>query len=475
MSKTNSEAGDSDGDKNKTPLTREEREQRYEEARLRIMGSAKPEADASIAKEKDESRSSSVTGKKKPKKQRTDSEDGFDPRSAYSSYPPGSSYAQSGTPDNNGAAAYYPTYTDGGNGSVYSVPNAYAPQTYNAVYGQNMQSQASYPWLQQGFNNYPDGAGQQWDQSHQNANDLASDFQQQMSFQPPNMQGAPQQGPYGYQSQQPHTPSWPQGTPYQSNYPPPAGYQYGASDRPASSASHGSQYGYGISPNQMQGQYMGYNNGAFQRPSFNPQSQAFIPGYPGRVGPQGFMPNMAPNGNGFNAYGPPQPLQRQNSTHSQASSYNGQRPNSDSVNTRGPGPNNNGLTHPLPQPVFSPNVAMPFQNQKQQQQQQQQGVTSRSTSGVGGPNSRSPVPGVQPGESSIAKWGNPASLPAKPPPPANDSFDISRLQGQRAPTGFNAAAVARMPGMTSPAYHALPNMASMRGGQANGPPRGSGQ
>lgn len=476
MAKSASETGDSDSDKNKGPLTREEREQRYEQARLRIMGSAKPEADAQVLNGKDESRSSSAAGKKKPKKQRTNSEDGFDPRSAYSTYPPGSSYSQTGTPENGGNAAYYPTYTETG-GGMYGAPTAYTPQSFNAVYGgQATPSQPSYPWLQQGYSGFADANGSHWEQPQQNGNDLAADFQQ-MSFQSPNLHGQTgppsQNGPFGYQNQQ-QVPSWTNGMPYQPNHSMPAGYaQYASSERPVSSASHGSQYGYGMPATQMQGQFMGPGypgmNGAFQRPSFNPQSQAFIPNYQGRGGPQSFMPAMGQNATGYNSFAPQQTLQRQNSTHSQASSYNGQqRASNDGSNTRGP---TAGLTHPLPQPVFSPNVPMPYQKQKQQQQQQQS-TPSRSTSG-NGPSERSPGSNNGPSASTIAKWGTPASLPAKPPPPANDSFDIGRLQGQRA-QGFNTAATARLPGMGAPGYQALPSMVRMPGA-APGPSSRGGQ
>ncbi|KAL1302138.1 hypothetical protein AAFC00_002572 [Neodothiora populina] len=457
MANTNSEAGDSDSEKNKAPLTREEREQRYEQARLRIMGSAKPEVEPAVPKEKDDSRSSSVTGKKKPRKQRTDSEDGFDPRSAYSSYPPGSSFAHSGVPDNGAAAGYYPVYSDSSsnNGPVYGTTNGYAPQTYNAVYGQTMPPQASYPWLQQGYGNAPDAGFQHWDQAQQNGNDLAVEFQQ-MSFHSPQQQGRPHTGPYNSQQQ---SPAWPQGMPYQQSFPtPPGAQQYGPSDRPASSASYNGPYGYGPSPNQYMGPNNAAMNGAFSRGSFNPQSQAFIPGYPGQSGPMNFMPGMGPSPNGYNAYGHPQPLQRQGSTNSQASSYSGQRSSNDTGASTG-------MTHALPQPVFSPNVPMPYQGQKWQPSMPSRAGTQS------GANERSPGGGNGSSASTIAKWGTPASLPAKPPPPAKDSFDVSRIQDQRGTGRFNPAAAARMASMGSPGYHALPNMAGMRGAPAGQTPR----
>lgn len=461
LSKASSETGDSDGDKAKTTLTREEREQRYEQARLRIMGSAKPEVDSPASKEKDESRSSSAAGKKKPKKQRTNSEDGFEARSAYSTYNPTAPYAHSSAPENSGTPAYYHPYTEHGPG-MYNTANAanvnaYTPQTYNAVYGgQNMPSQAQYPWLQQNYSSYSDTHNQHWDQSSQNGNDLSADFQQAMSFQQANMHGSPstqsQAASFGFANQGQPQQSWSQGV--APNYPMSQGFpSYGASDRPTSSASHGSQYGYGVS-----GQYMGYGNaamnGGFRAPAFNPNSQAFIPGYQATSGPQNFMVGMGGTSNGYSSYGPMHALQRQESSQSQGSLYNGQRSNNDNGNGR---VSSAGMMHPLPQPVFSPNVTMPQPTVKTGQS-----TPSRPPNGNGA-TERSPGPANGSSGSTIAKWGTPASLPAKPPPPASESLDMNRLQGQRAP-GFNTAAAARLPGMGAPGYHSLPSMAGMRGG-----------
>lgn len=425
------------------------------------MGSAKPEADSSASKEKDESRSSSAAGKKKPKKQRTNSEDGFEARSAYSTYNPAAPYAHSGAPENSGAPAYYQAYTEHGPG-MYNAANSYTPQTYNAVYGgQNMPTQAQYPWLQQNYSSYNDGHNQHWDQSSQSGNDLSAEFQQAMSFQQANMHGSPsaqsQTASFGFPNQGQLQQSWSQGM--APNYPMAQGFApYGSSDRPTSSASHGSQYGYGVSGNQMNGQYMGYGNagmnGGFQAPAFNPNSQAFIPGYQATSGQQNFMVGMGSTQNGYSSYGPMHPLQRQESSQSQGSSYNGQRSNNDNNNGR---VGSSGMTHPLPQPVFSSNVAMPQATAKAGQS-----TPSRPSNGNGA-NERSPGSANGSSGSTIAKWGTPASLPAKPPPPANESFDMNRLQGQRAP-GFNTAAAARLPGMGAPGYHSLPSIVGMRGG-----------
>lgn len=75
---SNSENESEDDKKNKAPVSREQREAQYEAARLRIMGSAKPSDSSEAQKEQQESRSSSVAGKKHKKKPRADSDDGFE-------------------------------------------------------------------------------------------------------------------------------------------------------------------------------------------------------------------------------------------------------------------------------------------------------------------------------------------------------------------------------------------------------------
>ncbi|THY89228.1 hypothetical protein D6C92_07294 [Aureobasidium pullulans] len=452
LSKSNSDGGDSgDSDKNK-PLTREQREQRYELARLRILGSAKPTEDVSLVKERDESRSSSAAGKKKPKKQRSNSDDDFEARSAYSTFVTPQNGATDGV-----NMVYYPAFPGGAQGApgMYAgAPAASASQnSYNAVYGPTTSSQAApYPWLQQGYAGYNDPNNQ----AQHNVNDLSSDFQA-MSFQAQSGPTSPpaSAGPYGYagpQGQQQQHPSWPQMTPYQPGYPGSPNYGGQFASRPPSSASHGSAthgYPYGMPMNQMQmpESYMGYQNqvmaGAFNRGNFNPQSQAFIPGYQPHYGAP-----MAPQNNmGFNsAYPGSHALQRQNSSQSQASSYNGQ--SSSQTNSR--------LPHPLPQPVFSPHVPMPFQSsQRQAATPSRPGTNSAADSSNNAP-------------SSIAKWGTPASLPAKPPPPAaTNSFDMSRMpHAQQNSAPYSPGSAGRLPGVGGQGYHALPSMVALRSGQA---------
>jgi hypothetical protein len=449
--KSNSDGGDSgDSDKNK-PLTREQREQRYELARLRILGSAKPTEDMSLIKDKDESRSSSVAGKKKPKKQRSNSDDDFEARSAYSTFVS----PQNGATDG-GNMVYYPAFPGGPQGApgMYGAAPAasVAQNSYNAVYGPAPSQGGSYPWLQQDYSGYNASHGQ----AQHKANDLSADFQA-MSFQAQPGPTSPPSSvrPYNYgspqnqqQQQQPH-PQWPQMMPYQAGYPGSPNYGNQFASRPHSAASHGSAthgYPYGMPVNQMQMPegYMGFQNqamaGAFNRGAFNPQSQAFIPGYQPHYGAA-----MSPHNNmPFNsAY----PLQRQNSGQSQASSYGGQ--------------SNSRPLHPLPQPVFSPHVTMPYSNQNAQRQAaplSRPGTNTTADNGNDAP-------------STIAKWGTPASLPAKPPPPAaTGSFDMNRMaHGQQNGAPYSPGAGTRLPGVGGQGFHPLPPMINLRSGQT---PRG---
>lgn len=90
-SRTPSKGGEDDKDKG--ALTREERENRYKEARARIFKDFKEEspesADAtSKSSEKDVSRSSSASGAKQTKKKKKHRDDEFEPRSAFTGVAP---------------------------------------------------------------------------------------------------------------------------------------------------------------------------------------------------------------------------------------------------------------------------------------------------------------------------------------------------------------------------------------------------
>jgi len=391
----NGDDSGSDSDKPKLPTTREEREARYEAARKRIMGSAKPEDDPPT-KEKEESRSSSAAGKKKSKKQRSDSEDGFEARSAYTNFaaPPYAS-SESQTP-----MQYYPMYNDGIS-YPYGAPPYSNGQTYAANDGWMQHGTVpttAYGQMHQVSPAYSDMNPQRWptNGNNQPGYDMNAQFQQSMSFQNHNYESSPV------------SPTGPQYAANGSFYPS-ADYrrsQSGQSYYPGMTQSYGS-HGAGRADPYLPP--FGFNG-----PQFNPQSQAFIPGHPG---PMGMGPPQAhttqPYGGHLVPGSSPYSLQRQYSSQSQASSQGSNHAAiPDSVSLRGSQP----MTHPLPQPVFSAKMQ---------------------------PSSTSPLSMGN----SISKWERPPSLPAKPPPPANDMRFNRNVRTGPPPSGTPL-----------PQYHHLPPM-----------------
>ncbi|KAK7616600.1 hypothetical protein IWX50DRAFT_568894 [Phyllosticta citricarpa] len=377
-SKTASEVGgDSGSDAGQGPrkLTREEREAKYKEARQRIFGSAEDGDLGDLAKDnesKDMSRSSSAAGRKNKKKQRNNDDDGFEARSQFSPYFP---------PQYGG-----PGYSNGAQPMYYGPMNGMAPQTNaNPTVSSPFQGQTGFPvmvqqeaqhqysWQLPQFASPPTGSinpapfGPPMPVNY----DISSDFQQRMSFQPnnpkltPRMSSAPLAGhPDGYRPQsQGVSQPW-----SQVNAQMPYQFSQGFNDRPMSA---GQNYPYGQLPNPSFGNNRNQHPlpGSFNRQQFNPQSQAFVPSFvPGvRGAPPYNMPAQSPQ------MGSPQ--------------FNTVRQPPNPALMK-PGNPNQGISHPLPQPV-----------------------------------SAAPMPSAKPasmgGQSSIAKWGTPSHLPPKPPPPAS--------------------------------------------------------
>lgn len=457
----NSESGNED-DKSK-PATREEREAKYAAARLRIMGASQSTDVTEAPKEKDESRSSSATGRRTKKKQRSDSEDGFEARSAFVHYAP--SY---------GANAYaatpygYPGYSETTTVNP-SLTATYTNHDDASAFKRFPQQALSHvAWTGQGFplSNQP----QQWPQVTQSAYDLSSDFHRSMSLQNQNTptrtatQPTNASAAYGNQYHAGVQPSWqqqsfsiPQQTQQAYGYPQyshirptssgygqePLGYQFGqlpsqtCPGRPSNSLEHPLP-------------------GSYKSRHFDPQSQSFVP-----AGGPPFR-SYTPQGAPISAYNPggtyPSPVQRQGSSQSQTSSLNSSHVGGGVSVSHQPAPNSMaypGLVHPLPQPVFrrqpSPSLPLPPKPSSGSQ---------RSSSPFQQQSTQAP-PGVHV-PSSIAKWGQPASLPAKPPPPV-EPFDPSRhSQVQRQPS-YGTAAAARMPGGAGTPSFAPPILANGSG------------
>jgi hypothetical protein len=442
-SKTTSEAGavsGSDGGnegnegetRDKSSLTREEREARYREARQRIFGSSEngegdsAEPNGSL-EGKDVSRSSSASGKKKSKKQRNYDDD-FEARSRFNVYYP----------------QQYPIPGFGGEQTVYYSP--YSGQMHNAQYpgvASNMSSpsnygtgypvmipqdaQAQYGWSGQQYAPSAAPMGYVSQGPTQNGYDLSSEFQRSMSFQNT-----------GIPSQMTPTMANPSMATYQDTYSPqpmsmnggwspmnqqvtyPVAqppYQNGNDSRPMSAPGQGpltGQYPYGQFPSSA---YTGMPNrnqhplpGSFNRQQFNPQSQAFVPG--GRNMPYQMPTNAAPSPQGMNGYATYQmsavsqmPNQMQNVSPplGQMQAYGS--PNGMHNNNSGASKSNSlGASQP---PQLSNSQAAPSSSPPSQ--------TNSST---------------KPAHSSIAKWGTPAHLPPKPPVPSQPQYFKANLPGR---------------------------------------------
>lgn len=449
-SKTTSEAGaDSGSDAGQGPrkLTREEREAKYKEARQRIFGSAEDGdlgESATASESKDMSRSSSTAGKKNKKKNRNNDDDGFEARSQFSPYYPG----QYGGPgySSDTPPMYYGPFTNMAPPSANMTPNVSAPVPYNSGYPVMVQQdpQQQFAWQYQQFGS-PSGS--------MNATpygapvpinyDISQDFQR-MSFQQgpasnqtPKMSNPTLAGfPDGYRPQ-----SQGMNQPWQMSGQMP--YQYGQpgyNDRPMSAGQN--PYPYGQLPNPQFGNNRTQHPlpGSFNRQQFNPQSQAFVPSFgpgPGMRGGPGFgMPGQSPqmgvvapnmvNYPNFNMPMHQQQPQRPNQPTSQPQ-FNRQPGNPPFVKNQG-----QGMAHPLPQPVSAAH------NQGQ-----------RSASGAS--------------QSSIAKWGTPAHLPPKPPPPASmqPSQKFANGPPPRVPSG---PPLQQNPNGTYP----IPSIMGSGGGAGNG-------
>ncbi|QDS76435.1 hypothetical protein FKW77_004390 [Venturia effusa] len=414
-------AGTPGGSKNKTALTREEREKQYAEVRLRIFGNNDPDAADANKDVGEVSRSSSASGKQKnknkSKRQNSDSDDDFKPRSQYPGYyPPQQAQVYPAAGPHYDGSVFYPQY-----GGVIGGPPGYPMQQQNTsppmMYGPGFSpidqtGQFVYPQPQQ----YPGGTPNGMPipgcgQPTPGAYDMSAHFQQGMQSFQNSMQGTKVSSPsytppYQVQPQQ----TWQSGPQYdgayqysQQGFPPTFSPQ-----RPMSTQSQPSnqpQYSHGQDPSH------GFQNGnrtprttqhpapgSYMRPQFNPQTQAFVPG-----GGHGMQQQMMQGMNDMTTYRSmqmptfnptlrgPGPLPHSNSSTSNPSAYSSPRNHpavpmgmpSYSSGSVSQGPNSNGgqtqqqLAHPLPQPPANP-------------------------------------------PSLLAKWGTPAHLPAKPPPPQNE-------------------------------------------------------
>ncbi|OQO05321.1 hypothetical protein B0A48_09089 [Cryoendolithus antarcticus] len=493
-SSANSESGEDD---RKKAVSREEREKRYEAARLRIMGSSKP-AEPLDAKDNGVSRSNSAAGKRKKKPRDTD--DDFQARSAYSSFFTPSSSANSYHLN----TVAYPT-------APVSTENVQQmPAWYNMQQGTVPYSGYINPLTQQwspAIGPSAQDAPQQWNGATMPGYDVSSHFAQAMmlqqqsqawpangyapsssqTYQPMPYQMSPnwQQLPQTSQPPQYHTQrmsgsadqispmysnnghsQWPDRPqiPSRKSSQQSAQYMNPSSTPPQSqkvsyAEAQAQGYAYGLLPSAALGRPPNALEhplpGSYKNAHFNPQSRTFVPGQVGSPASRSLTPSK-PSSSGTDhrsGHNVPHPLDRQMSNTSHHSNAASSYPNSHTMLPAHP------LTHPLPQPVFprqpSPHMSLPAK-------------PSPSAQPTFGEQAQpSSAEAMATGQSSIAKWGTPASLPPKPPPPA-EPFDLAGFaQGPRmGGASYSAAVPARQYGNGVPGFGYMPPMLGLGNGVA---------
>ena len=429
--------------KDKSTLTREEREARYKEKREELFGPQSENPDSSD-EVKELSRASSRNEKRKKGKQKRD-DDGFEARSQFNAYYPNVPYAVNSY-EQAAAGAFYDAYGithPNSSNQPGMVGNGMMQPGYHQQVYQPMQNAQGYPTvtgqppMMNTFNGQPaQGYSQQNAQSYnqQTPTQYYAQLHQGigMGQQSPAM-SSPSMPNSHLSGSQPQTsePQWPQNgysNGYQQLQQPLQQQQYYPSGPPPVS------YPYGQLPYQP-----GFQNkaahplpGSYNRSAFNPASRAFVPGggstpLPSNSGPayaqtthsQGYGNNPNPNmmrsppmsyPNGY----PQQPYNPQAQPYPQTPSY--------------------------PQ---VPHMLGPYNNNANLHDQSPKSYTQNSSSNSRKASFQSHHPGshsntspVQ--QSSLSKWGTPAHLPPKPPPvdttslpetqhslPMNNQFGVS--------------------------------------------------
>ncbi|KAI9835545.1 MAG: hypothetical protein M1819_001996 [Sarea resinae] len=428
-SKTTSEAGGDSGSdpdrsgmkssgsmstKDKHLLTREEREAKYKEARERIFKgfeeSDNAEGGTNAEDGKDVSRSSSGAGKKKPKK-RNANDDGFEARSQFNAYYhpeqfPARSYAGTygGAPF---ADSYIPPPESLGgqpmgmgatipSGPQYPKPFTMdGPSSYPMASHGSMSSQGAPPSSQGPFQMPQAGYGQPSQPKPQAIPFQAWSPEAQRSAAVPPVgrggfpaQARPQTQPPQQQWTQPYYPnSYPAPFPAQGarspadsqNFSPVNSrgpYPYGQLPQPSFNSSSSS------SPYQSQHPIPG----SYNRQTFNPQTQSFIPG-------SGYGMNQAER------YGsqPPADINPQYTGQFAAQQMPAHVPHQ-AMTQGGPAP-------------FSPGQFPQGPSIRQSASTQNMPYASHQ-----------PSPNQLSNHSTISKWGTPSHLPPKPPPPQMSPF-----------------------------------------------------
>ena len=408
--------------KDKSAMTREEREAKYKETRDRIFKGFEDVENHEIATgteiTNEVSRTSSTTGKKKPKKNKHN-DDGFEARSQFNAYYPpvqypGTTFDQMANP-----AAFFNPYTSHPNGQQiqpglphpynssfqlaqplhpYQIPMQHPSMTgATSPYPQNTSGQGLMPYSQ----HMPSQYFQPMQQSNQMVvpssavSSPALSSSTQLSR--PQSQVSDQHWPPGnYPS--PYQMSGNPQNPYQQQNLP----QLQASIPTVGMSTTAYQYGQlPYQPGVQGGRSQHPLPGSYNRQAFNPQTRAFIPS-------NGFGPQPANYGNRPGdtfSYGPRPSFQNGNVvTFGQQQSLHPHMPQ-------------------VPQPgQFVPSFPTPPYSTRKSSNQ-----TPRSQS---------------PGQNTLSKWVTPANLPPKPPPlevvnPSSIANIQNMTSGQGMPTFQN--------------------------------------
>ncbi|KAL9131762.1 MAG: hypothetical protein Q9217_000367 [Psora testacea] len=374
--------------KDKAAMTRAEREARYKEKREELFGPQSEDADNEAVNEA--SRSSSRNEEKKRKKKHKNNDDGFEARSQFNAYYPTIQYAVNQFDQTVNPAAYL---------NPYSVQPANSPQQSQANF---MTPGMLQPTIQSPFQNIVP----------------AQSFQptlNQMSM----MGGCNPQAQFqGYDQQTP--------TQFFSVMQPPVPMSQQPSSIISPSIGGGAQLSRPQSQmsDQQQWSQNGYSYPYQQQPREQHQQQSFPQGVPSLPYQFGQLPCQAPARSGKLQHPLPGSYTRQQNLNPQTRAF---IPNGSPGNPRTP-PHckSSGTSSNRSPPMHLPNggqfaqaptyVQMPASNQniKQEPKSRSTRKSSAQTNGT-----HSPLP------SSLSKWGTPATLPPKPPPPETPSMPDS--------------------------------------------------
>ena len=382
---------DSISARDKSVLTREEREANYRKTRDRIFGDIEnSDAPAEPEMSNEVSRTSSTTGKRKTKKNKNN-DDGFEARSQFNAYYPNVQYPHTAFNQAPNQMALAHPYMLQSNGSVghFGMPQSYSqgfqPVSNVSGFSTTMQqhplSGGSFPYGQSGISPQVPPYGQQMsNQFYQSIPQANSMIQQSSAMSSPALSNNAQLSrPLSQMSEQ----QWSQNgyqSPYQMFSQPSA---YSTQNHPQMQGNIMSSvpYPYGQLPYQRPtqgGRPQHPLPGSFNRQIFNPQTRAFVPG-------------TGPN-------------------HSQSGPYLNGNMDASAFGARAAPQGGNGLYPCSHQSIFPPVSQTSAIGQQTYTHSNPANYGTRKTSNQA---ARS----QSPGHNSLSKWGIPATLPPKPPPP----------------------------------------------------------